>query len=157
MKTVFVFEQVAVVVMPWWEPMDPPERGTRVEVRLVDHEPRRGSRFAAQRIAVDKPVWRADLFDQVTSPPGNLLSAHFHPGFNGNEPCPRVWDPDIRSDPLAWLGRELSDLDGLLSRSGAELSADQRAELVGDAAALRDTVGAIVSAVESTWELARSR
>ena len=31
----FAFDNVAVLVGPWHEPMDPPERGARVEVRLL--------------------------------------------------------------------------------------------------------------------------
>ena len=89
MQQAFVFEKVAVLVGPWHEPMEPPERGARVEVRLLADEPRRGSRSAAQRLVVDQPVFRADLFDQVDGPPGNLRSAHFHPRFHGVEPCDR--------------------------------------------------------------------
>ena len=63
MLQAFVFERVAVLVGPWHEPVDPPERGTRVEVRLLDLEPRRGSWSAAQRVVIDDPVFRADLFD----------------------------------------------------------------------------------------------
>ncbi|MCI0633973.1 MAG: hypothetical protein L0206_08685, partial [Actinobacteria bacterium] len=86
MQQAFVFDRVAVIVLPWHEPMDPPERGTRVEVRLLADEPPQGSRFAAQRVVIDQPVFRADLFDQTNAPPGNLRSAHFHPYFDGVEP-----------------------------------------------------------------------
>ena len=65
MLQAFVFESVAVLVGPWHEPTDPPERGARVEVRLLEPEPRRGSFSAAQRVVIDQPVFRADLFDQV--------------------------------------------------------------------------------------------
>ena len=78
MRQAFVFEGVAVIVGPWHEPMDPPERGTRVEVRLLDDEPKRGSFSAAERVVLDRPVFRADLFDQTDQPPGNLDAAHFH-------------------------------------------------------------------------------
>ena len=157
MKTVFVFEKVAVIVMPWWEPMDPPERGTRVEVRLLEDSEKRGSRFASQRIVLDRPVFRADLFDQITGPPGNLQSAHFHPMFNGYEPCKRNWDPAIKADPVEWLRGELGDLLGLLGRAGVEPSADERAQFTDDAKAVADALPAIVASVESSWEFARSR
>src|SRR5262245_47614356 len=103
MKHAFVFEKVVVIVGPWLEPMDPPERGARVEVRLADDEPRRGSPSAAQRIVIDQPLFRADLFDQVDGPPGNLRSAHFHPSFRGVEPCERQWLDQVRTDPTGWL------------------------------------------------------
>ena len=150
MRQVFVFEKVAVVVGPWWEPMDPPERGARVEVRLVTGEPHRGNRFAAQRIVVDQPVFRADLFDQIDAPPGNLHSAHFHEGFDGVEPRVRQWPPAIKQDPIAWLRAELSDLENVLVRAG------HNASLATDAAALRDALDAIVAAVEASFAVARA-
>jgi hypothetical protein len=148
MKSLFVFDRVAVVVQPWWEPLEPPERGARIEVRLLDQEPRRGTRFAAQRIVVDTPLWRADLFDQTTSPSGNLLSAHFHPRFQGVEPCDRVWDDAIKADPLGWLSSELADLEGLLLRSRGEAAP---VDLGADAASLREAIPSIVAAVTDTW------
>ena len=39
MQQAFVFEKVAVLVGPWREPMELPERGARVEVRLLADEP----------------------------------------------------------------------------------------------------------------------
>src|ERR1700680_4691941 len=99
MLQAFVFENVAVLVGPWDEPADPPEQGTRIEVRLTDLEPHRGSLSAAQRVVIDQPVFRADLFDRMDSPPGNLLSAHFHPTFDGVEPCDRIWSDEIKHDP----------------------------------------------------------
>ena len=112
MRNAYVFEGIAVLVGPWHEPMTPPERGARVEVRLLDLEPKRGSRFAAERVVLDQPVFRADLFDRTDSPAGNLKSAHFHPRFDGIEPCDRHWDEAIQRDPAAWLAGELRDLDG---------------------------------------------
>jgi hypothetical protein len=158
MQQAFVFEKVAVLVRTWHEPMDPPERGARVEVRLLANEPRRGSPAAAQRLVIDQPVFRADLFDQVDGPPGNLRSAHFHPRFHGVEPCDRHWSDEIRADPTGWLTAELSDLRGLLERSGVDLSKEvgDASSLDDDAAALRDAVPDIVSAVEASWETVRA-
>jgi hypothetical protein len=149
----FVFEKVAVLVFPWREPMDPPERGARVEVRLLADEPRRGSRFAAQRIVIDQPVFRADLFDQVDHPPGNLRSAHFHPTFDGVEPCDRQWPEAIKRDATGWLAAELGDLPRLLERAGVDT--DDAPWLEADAAALRDAVPGVLTAVESTWAAVR--
>jgi hypothetical protein len=158
MQQAFVFEKVAVLVRTWHEPLDPPERGARVEVRLLADEPRRGSPAAAQRLVIDQPVFRADLFDQVDGPPGNLLSAHFHPRFHGVEPCDRHWRDEIRADPTGWLTAELSDLRGLLERSGVDLSKEigDASSLDDEAAALRDAVPAIVAAVEASWETVRA-
>jgi hypothetical protein len=153
MRQVFVFQKVAVLVGPWHEPADPPERGARVEVRLLADEPRRGSWSAAQRIVVDQPVFRADLFDRGDGPPGNLRSAHSHPHFDGVEPCDRHWSNEIRDDPTGWLAAELSDLRRLLARAGVDV--DEAPWLDDDAAALRDAVPRVTAAVEAAWESAR--
>ncbi len=153
MRQTFVFERVAVVVGPWREPGEPSERGARVEVRFVTAEPHRGSPFAAQRIVVDEPLFRADLFDRDDEPPGNLLAAHCHSGFDGVEPRPREWPAAIQRDPLGWLRAELGDLRQLLTRSGVETGDAEWIE--ADAGALQDARDAIVSAVEATWESVR--
>lgn len=154
MRQVYVFEGVAVIVGPWHEPMTPPERGARVEVRIIDVEPKRGSRFAAERVVLDQPVFRADLFDQTDKPPGNLGAAHFHPGFDGIEPTDRNWDDAIQQDATGWLASELADLPGLLERANFDVAAAPWLE--ADAAALGDAVPTIVAAVEATWAEVRS-
>src|SRR5690242_7978750 len=120
MLQAWVFDRVAVLVFPWHEPIDPPERGARVEVRLLADEAHRGSYAAAQRIVIDHPLFRADLFDQTTAPAGNLRSAHFHPNFEGVEPCNRVWPDAIKQDPTGWLAAELADLPRLVARRSEE-------------------------------------
>lgn len=150
----FVFDKVAVLVLPWHEPMQPAERGARVEVRLLADEPRRGTRSAAQRLVIDQPVFRADLFDQVDGPPGNLRSAHFHPQFHGVEPCERTWPDELRDDPVGWLSAQLGDLRQLLENAG--VGATDGDWLDQDAAALREAVPDVVAAVEKTWAEVRS-
>jgi hypothetical protein len=153
MLQAWVFDKVAVLVFPWHEPVDPPERGARVEVRLLADESHRGSYAAAQRVVIDEPMFRADLFDQTTAPPGNLRSAHFHSHFDGVEPTNRLWPDEIKRDPTGWLAAELRDLSGLLARGGAQIDADA---VASDAAQLRDAVPAIVAAVEATWDTVRA-
>jgi len=152
MRQAFVFDKIVVLVGPWHEPMDPPERGARVEVRLLADESWRGTPSAAQRLVIDQPVFRADLFDQVDGPPGNLRSAHFHPHFEGVEPSVRNWDDEVKRDPVGWLTAELSDLHAVLKRGGVD--AGDWAD--GDAAALRDALPDIVRAVEATWAVVRT-
>ncbi len=154
MRQVFVFESVAVVVQGWNEPIDPPERGARVELRLLVNEPHRGSYAAAQRIVIDDPVFRADLFDLADGVPGNLERAHFHANFDGVEPDDRIWPEAIKKDPTGWLAGELGDLDHLLSRAGID-SVDG-VTVARDAAALREATSAILAAVEATWESVRA-
>lgn len=154
MLQAFVFENVAVLVFPWHEPGDPPERGTRVEVRLCPEEPHRGSVSAAQRVVIDEPVFRADLFDQTTAPAGNLRSAHFHPNFEGVEPSDRYWPDGIKQHPTGWLEGELGDLAHILTRAG--VAGVDAAAVARDADALRDAIPTIVTAVEATWDAVRS-
>jgi hypothetical protein len=154
MHYAFVFDRVAVVVGPWWEPGDPPERGARVELRFLSDEPHRGSESAAQRVVIDQPLFRADLFDQLDGPAGNLRAAHFHPGFDGVEPRDRHWPDGIREDPTGWLSAQLGDLPMLLARAGAGVV--DSAAIETDAAALRTALPEIVAAVEATWTIVRN-
>jgi hypothetical protein len=154
MRQVFVFEKVAVIVAPWHEPAEPPERGARVEVRMLADEPKRGSQFAAERVVIDTPVFRADLFDQLDAPPGNLRSAHFHPHFDGIEPCDRHWEARIKSDPTGWLADELGDLPRLLQRGG--VNGEDTASIARDSDALRAAIPAVTAAVETVWQMVRT-
>jgi hypothetical protein len=154
MMHAFVFETIAVLVFPWREPMDPPERGARVEVRLLAGEPRRGSPAAAQRVVIDQPVFRADLFDQAGHPAGNLRSAHFHPMFHGVEPCDRHWPDEIKQNPTGWLAAELGDLHRVLERAGVD-TGESLSDADADAVAVREAVPDVVAAVEATWATVR--
>jgi hypothetical protein len=154
MRQAFVFEGIAVLVGPWHEPMDPPERGARVEVRLLGNEPRRGTRFAAQKVVIDRPLFRADLFDQVDKPPGNLSAAHFHPRFEGVEPSTREWKDAIQKEPTRWLTSELEDLPALIERSGLDIG--DAPWLDRDTRELRGAIPAIVDAVKAAWRAVRS-
>ena len=150
MLQAFVFESVAVLVCPWQEPADPPERGTRVELRLLAPEPRRGSFSAAQRVVIDQPVFRADLFDVMDAPPGNLLR--------------RALSPELRrcraQRPV--LARRGQVRSGRLARTRARrprpfarprgVATVDAAALARDADALRHTIPAIITSVTSTWD-----
>jgi hypothetical protein len=145
----FVFERVAVVVAPFRVDVELPEHGARVEVRLLDAQTRRGTGAAAQRVVIDQPVFRADLFDRVDLPPGNMACAHFHPTFEGVEPSARHWDDALATNPTGWLEAVLSDLAGVLARSG--LVDPTEPWVQADAEALRATTPEVRHAVESVW------
>jgi hypothetical protein len=123
------FERVGVVASDLYF-VDPnpspgqegPERGVRLEVRLLDRPPLTGSIYAAQPIVIDRPVWRADLFESVAGPPGSHDRTHHHPRFRGWEPGRREFDEALTEDPMGWLTARLEDLPGLLK--GAEIDAD---------------------------------
>jgi hypothetical protein len=103
---ILTLSRTAVVVRHWFE-IDledaSMEHGARIELRELTAHPRRGSESAAQLITLDRPWWRADLFDRLADAPGSFGAAHYHPEFSGNEPCPRVWDPELTARPWPWL------------------------------------------------------
>lgn len=87
-----------------------PERGVRVELRLLPAQEWRGSVYAAQRFVLDEALWRADFFESVERGPGSRDRMHHHPEMDGNEPGSRVFDRTLTQDPFAWLERRLTDL-----------------------------------------------
>ncbi|GAA3224824.1 hypothetical protein GCM10010468_52130 [Actinocorallia longicatena] len=87
-----------------------PERGVRVELRLVEPSPWRGSIYAAQRTVVDTGLWRADFFESIAGGPGSRDRMHHHPSMTENEPGARVFDEALTADPFGWLATRLADL-----------------------------------------------
>jgi hypothetical protein len=117
----FVHSRVAVLVRHWFEiglTDGVLEHGARLELRLLEPQAHRGTESAAQRFVIDRPVWRADLFDRLDRPPGTFSAAHFHPRFDGDEPSDRVFRPELTADPWAWATAQLSDLDAVAAAAG---------------------------------------
>jgi hypothetical protein len=110
---VLALSRCAVIVRHWFE-IDlgdaSMEHGVRVELRELAVHPHRGSESAAQLITMDRPLWRADLFDRLADAPGSFGVAHFHPEFLGNEPSARTWDPQLTATPWSWLGDQINQL-----------------------------------------------
>jgi hypothetical protein len=119
MQFCFLLDNVAILVRHWYEvgPSDE-EHGTRIELRTIDRPAHIGSESAAQPITLDKPIWRADIFDLIGEPPGNLSRAHFHPIFDGREPSSRRWDDRLRNDWAGWLTEQLTNLPYALAAAG---------------------------------------
>jgi hypothetical protein len=137
---IIAMSRTAVTVRHWFEidlQDSSMEHGVRIELRELPPQPRRGSESAAQLITLDRPLWRADLFDRHTDPPGSFGVAHFHPQFLGNEPCPRVWDPELQADPYRWLGDQFARLGQRSGREPWPVDA-------GDAAELRQLADTVV-------------
>ena len=111
MQHILTLSRTAVVVRHWFE-IDledaSMEHGARIELRELAAQQHRGSESAAQLITLDRPLWRADLFDRLADRPGSFGAAHYHPEFSGNEPCPRVWDPELTAAPWSWLRDQLA-------------------------------------------------
>jgi hypothetical protein len=127
---VIALARTAVSVRHWFEidlEDSSMEHGARIELRALAAHPRRGSESAAQLLAVDRPLWRADLFDRLTDAPGSFGVAHYHPKFEGNEPCPRAWDPQLSGSPWEWLGDQLAGL----GNGSWQLDPDDARELSG--------------------------
>lgn len=129
-----------------------PERGVRLELRVLGRGELRGSIYSAQPIGVEQPVWRVDLLESVAGPPGSFDRTHHHPAFRGWEPGKRVFVKELSADPLGWLSSQLSDLEGVLKQAGAEPDEAGAA----DAEALRAHVPEILDAVRRLLDAARA-
>lgn len=155
----FGFERYGVVVSDLYH-VDPnpgkgqegPERGVRLELRVLGRGELRGSIYSAQPIGVEDPVWRVDLLESVAGPPGSFDRTHHHPAFRGWEPGKRVFVKELSADPLGWLSSQLSDLEGVLKQAGAEPHETDTA----DAEALRAHVPEILDAVRRLLGEART-
>jgi hypothetical protein len=156
MLQLFGFERIGVVIgdLYFLDPVqkagqEGAEHGVRLEVRLLDLGELAGSIYSARPISIAEPVWRADLLETVDGPAGSLNRAHHHPRMQDWEPRGRVLDEELSADPVGWVGRQLSDLEGLLSRAGIAVDAT----LVTDAESLRSAVPDVQRAVRSMLDL----
>ncbi|WAJ46434.1 hypothetical protein OK015_08200 [Mycobacterium sp. Aquia_216] len=150
MLAAFGFETLGVVVGDMFfvdptpnEGQETPERGVRLELRVVDRAAPQGSIYAGIPIAFNRPVWRVDLFGSTESPPGTLDRAHHHPRFNGWEPGRRHFVPELSADPVAWLTEQLADPAAVLARAGVDADEVPEADKAGLAAAAPEIVGAV--------------
>jgi len=141
----FLLDGVAILLRHWYEVgPDDEEHGTRVELRAIARPAHIGSESAAQPVTLDMPLWRADIFDLIGEPPGNLSRAHFHPTFDELEPSSRNWDARLRDDWAGWLRAQMTDLPAVLAAAGAredtateqELTASQLDQLLTSAGSL---------------------
>jgi hypothetical protein len=119
------------------------EHGVRLELRQIDRGDLVGSIYAAQPISVGAPIWRLDLLESLDGPVGTFDRTHHHPTFTRWDPEHRVFDAELTADPLAWLGRRLSDLEALVADAGC----DQSVLGPTDVAAVREAAPEIVDVV----------
>jgi hypothetical protein len=139
---ILALSRSAVMIRHWFEiDLDDSslEHGARIEIRELPPQPHRGSESASQLTVVDRPLWRADLFDRLTDPPGSFGVAHFHPRFTGNEPSGRHWDAALSADPWAWLGDQLTGLGTAAGGAAWPLDPEDAAELPGLAGIVVET------------------
>ncbi len=118
------------------------ECGVRLEIRFVQADDFPGSIYASRGLSVGRAVCRFDLLE---SAPGAQDRMHWHPDMPNGEATARLFDDDLRADPLAWLSRRLTDAVGTLELAGvddpkryardAETLAGQAEAIVAEAAA----------------------
>jgi len=159
MKSVFCFGRLALVIEPlYFIDPDPhpgqegPERGVRLELRMVEPQPARGSVYASQPIVIDRSIWRGDLLESVAAGPGARDRMHYHPGMRDNEPGDRVFDRHLTDDPVGWVARELADLPRMLDRWDVE----EFDGFTADAAALNDMLPQILEVLATTLDKVRA-
>jgi len=136
---ILALSRSAVTIRHWFEiNLDDAsmEHGARIEIRELARHPRRGSESASQLTTVDRPLWRADLFDRLADPAGSFSAAHYHPRFTGNEPSARCWDAALTADPWGWLGDQITSRGGPAGGAGWPLDPEDAAELTGLASAV---------------------
>jgi hypothetical protein len=145
----FGFDRIGVVVSDLYfldpaqkEGQEGAEHGVRLEVRLLERQELNGSVYSAQPIGIGRPVWRADLLEQVEAEPASFDRTHHHPAFVGWEPGRRVFEPALSGDPITFVGEQLADLPLLAKRAGID-DADVSA---ADTEALRAAVPEILDA-----------
>ena len=141
MRHVLALSRSAFIVRHWFEiNLDDAhmEHGVRIELRELPVQPHRGTESAAQLMTLDRPLWRADLFDRLTDASGTFGAAHYHPEFDGNEPCGRVWDAGLTADPWGWLGDQVANL-------GADADHDEWPVDPGDVAEIRGLADTVVA------------
>jgi hypothetical protein len=136
-----------------------PERGVRVELRLVEPQPWRGSIYASQRIVVDTSLLRVDLLESVERGPGSRDRVHHHPTMTDNEPGGRVFDRALTTDPVAWLRERLADPMALVAAAGVGDLGDYGESAAELTAALPQVVEAVATSLEKVraGELALTR
>jgi hypothetical protein len=174
MLYLFGFERVGVAISDLYfvDPNPAPgqegaERGVRLELRMLERGALHGSIYSAQPIAVDKPIWRADLLESADGPPATFDRTHHHPRFTNWDPSPRKFVPELSADPVSWVTARLTDLEGLLAEAGVAPDAagprdadDLRAAVPEIEQALRrllDSVHAGALAAVSDSELTQAR
>lgn len=139
MQHIMALWRSAVTVRHWFEiNLDDAsmEHGARIEIRQLPPQPHRGSESASQLTTVDRPLWRADLFDRLADAPGSFAAAHYHPQFTGNEPSARFWDAALTANPWTWLGDQITSLGAKAGGVAWPLDPGDAAELPGLASAV---------------------
>ena len=95
------------------------ERGVRLELREFERDELVGSIYSSVPIRVARPLWRVDLLEAVSSPPGSLDRAHHHPRLHDWNPGRRVFVEELSKDPVAWLRGRFAAIEEVLDQAEA--------------------------------------
>src|SRR5436190_14140657 len=155
----FGFETIGVVLSDLYF-LDPtqradqegPERGVRLELRMLERSELKGSVYSAQPIGIGKPIWRADLLERADGPPGAFDRTHHHPVFTGWEPSNRVFVEELSTNPVDWVGAHLRNVEGLLADAGidtAEIDPGDLDKLRAAVPEIVDTLGRLLERVHA--------
>jgi hypothetical protein len=125
------------------------ECGVRVEVRTVDTDTRPATIYASRALAVGRAVCRFDLLE---SAPRAQDRMHWHPNMPDGEPCDRVFDTEMRTNPVDFVGAHLRDAVKLLDRCGVP----DAATFAPSATALAAITDDIAADIGTTLERIRS-
>ena len=98
------------------------ERGVRLEMRIFERDPLKGSVYSAVPIRVDRPIWRVDLLETAESEPGSLNRAHHHPRFHDWDPGPREFVEELSASPLSWTADRFAHIEEVLDDAGLDAS-----------------------------------
>lgn len=120
------------------------ERGVRLELRLFERDPLKGSVYSATPIRIDQPIWRVDMLETADSEPGSLNRAHHHPRFHDWDPGRRVFVEELSASPLTWIRGRFEAIEEVLA--DAKVDADDIGE--DDLEALRAAGPAVVAQLE---------
>jgi len=94
-----------------------PERGIRLELRLMDVGEVDGTIYASHPITAGRPLWRGDLLETADGPYGSFDRTHHHVAMDGWEPDKRVFDTELSADPIGFLAAGFADLPRLLGQA----------------------------------------
>lgn len=150
MNVAYLYQRLGIVIEDIYfvEPNpDPgeegPERGVRVEIRLIENHPLSGSRYSAYPIDIRTAIWRADLLGSVAAGPGARDRMHYHPLMADDEPGDRQWDPAIKADPIGWIATQLERIEMIVAAKVLDVAAYRH-----DLAEIRRQAPLIVGSVE---------
>ena len=96
------------------------ERGVRLELRIFERDPLKGSVYSAVPIRVDRPIWRIDLLETAESEPGSLNRAPHHPRFHDWDPGPREFVEELSANPLSWTADRFAHIEQVLDEAGLD-------------------------------------